>query len=161
MARIYGTRAPRRNRYRIYTILSLIIIVAIIVYIYIPEENQSDQNRTGLITNSNGTTVHSDTAADSEQQNDTAYTESSEVSDDSSLQGVSPNWETKPDSESEPVPQAQAITPQPETPVQPADLGEISAAMKPPVTQTSSEADKLIKEATALLNQGVSQIIPA
>jgi hypothetical protein len=157
MARIFGSRAPRRNRYRIYTILSLVIIVAIIVYLYWPGGENSDQTRTGLITNSNGTTVYSDTASNPEQTNDKQNSGTS----DSSLQGVSPDWANLPDNGTEQVSQGQNITPRLDTTVQPTGVGEITTAMKPPVTQVTSEADKLIAEAASLLNQGVSQIIPA
>ena len=80
MAR-YRARAPRRNRNRIYTIGILIIIVGIIAYIYIPKRGQS-----GLITNSNGTTVHTNSDESTSSQENTNTSEMA--------MGTTPDWTT-------------------------------------------------------------------
>jgi lipoprotein-anchoring transpeptidase ErfK/SrfK len=172
MARIPRPRGPRTNRNRIYTIMSLVIVVVIIAYIYIPfGHDESDPNSAGLITNSNSATVHSDFPAAS-QPDSSRGSETGDVS----LQSTSPDWSSSSSGETPTGPQGQAVsqngtgqqtTPQPDrierkdNPVQPTGVGEITTTMRQPASQNSSEADKLIAEATALLNQSTNNILPA
>ncbi|MBN1972922.1 MAG: L,D-transpeptidase family protein [Sedimentisphaerales bacterium] len=157
MARIYVPRAPRRNRSRIYTIVSVVIIIVVIAYLYIPGGNQSEPNNSGLITNSRDTVVSSDSEEGSRSQDNSD-------AGDASLPNTSPDWTSSSSGGTEISSQGQ-----PErgnaaggAPLgAPTGSGGITPAMQPPVQSVSSEADKLIAEAAAMLNQGVSQIIPA
>lgn len=152
MARIYGRRAPRRNRNRIYTIISIIIVAGIIAYIYIP----GTDSRTEFIPNSNDVTIPS---TSSENTN----------SGDASLQSSLPNWATSSGGEAALPNQELPGTSQPErisdtssdplTP--PTGNTGMTASMQPSVQFTNSEADKLISQANELLKQGMSQTIPA
>ncbi len=164
MARILRSRGPRRNRNRTYTIVSLVIVVVIIAYIYIPfGSNQSDPNSTGLITNSNDITVHSDagTASESNDNSDTTDT------DDASLRSTSPGWTSPLTGDTARTLEGQASTPQPERTsendraLQPTGVGAITTTIQQPDRQNSSEAEKLIADATELLRGGSGSIISA
>lgn len=157
MARIYGSRASRRNRNRIYTIVSLVIIVIIIGYIYLP-----GGGRTELIQNSNNATV----AANS---GDSSLSRGNASTVDASFQDNLPDWTTSMDNKTESPVQENSVSMQPEriteptnTPYSaPAGNSGITNPIQAPVQFTNSEADKLIAQANELLKQGMSQIIPA
>ena len=170
MARIPRPRAPRRNRNRIYTIVSLVIVIVIIAYIYIPfGHDESDPNNAGLITASNSATVHSDFP-------DPAESLPASEEGDVSLQSTLPAWTSSSSGDNSSEPQGQVLdltdggqetTPQSEiigkedNSTQPTGVGQVTTAARQPAPQTTSEAGKLIAEATALLNQGTNNILPA
>ncbi len=158
MARIYGRRTPRRNRNRIYTIISIVIIAGIIAYIYIP----GNDSRTELIPNSNDVTIPSTSGDSSSSSGNTN-------SGDSSFQSSMPNWATSSGGEAALPNQELSGTSQPErisdtsvSPLAPptGNVG-MNASIQPSVQYTNSEADKLISQANELLKQGMSQTIPA
>ena len=104
MARIPRPRGLRNNRNRLYTIASLVIVVVIIAYIYIPfGGSHSDPNNTGPIMNSNSATVHPDFPNASRQGAGNA-----------SLQNSLPDWESSSSGDNATEPQVQESTPQPE-----------------------------------------------
>ncbi len=144
MARILVPRGLRSNRNRIYTIVSLAIALVIIAYLFIPFGGRHpDTNNSGLITNSNGTTVHSESDASSgagQPSSDTATAAQAQV-------GTS---------------QPERITPAGTSPIgTTAGTGLVPAAVQPPSQPVSSEAENLIADATSLLSQGTSKYIAA
>ncbi len=156
MARIYGRRAPRRNRNRIYTIISIVFIFGIIAYLNI----SGNKSKTELIPNSNGTTIPSGSEESSSAGN---------TSSGSSLNSSLPNWATSSDGEA-PVPnqelpgtgQSERITEMGNATLTASGGNtEMTTSMQPPVQFTNSEADMLIAQANELMKQGISQIIPA
>ncbi|MBN2588773.1 MAG: L,D-transpeptidase family protein [Sedimentisphaerales bacterium] len=159
MARIYGRRAPRRNRNRIYTIISLVIVVGIIAYIYIPGDSQTE-----LIPNSSNTTVPSSTNSEGFSQ-PTPNTDTSELS----LQATTPNWTTSSSGDVSLTNQNTSGSNQSERVNETTNtrltvpLGNAGTtnSMLPPVQYNNSEADKLIEQANELLKKGMTQIIPA
>ncbi len=154
MARIYGRRTTRRNRNRIYTIISIVIIAGIIAYIYIP----GNDSRTELIPNSNDVTISSTSSGSSSSSGNTN-------SGDASLQSSMPNWATSSGSETASPNQELPGSSQPESSstslTPPTGNAGMTETIQTPVQFTNSEADKLISQANELLKQGMSQIIPA
>jgi lipoprotein-anchoring transpeptidase ErfK/SrfK len=155
MARILVPRGRRSDRNRIYTIVSLVIAVAIIAYLFILfRGSHPDTSNTGLITNSNGTTVHSEleNALGAGQTN----------IGDASVQNSSPGRTSQINSDTATASLSRAGTPKPEkiTPTT-SGTGGVPVAVQTPALPVSTEAENLIAEATSLLSQGTTRIIEA
>ena len=161
MARKYGRRATRRNRSRIYTIISLIIIFGIIAYIYLP----GNDSQTELIPNANDITIPS-VSEEFSQPNENISTS------DSSFGSSTPDWTTSTSGEAvTTVSSVQDLSAtnqlEPVNEVSnthltvPLGNAGMNNSMQPPVQYTNSEANTLISEATELLKKGMTQIIPA
>ncbi len=163
MARILRHAAAEGIRNRIYTIISLVIIVVIIAYIYIPfGSNNTDSSSSGPITNSSSTTVSSDYGTSSESDNTNATD-----TEDTSQSNTTPDWTTSNTGENTTSSDTAVQGTQPDPmnkanpSIQPIDAGGIATTMRQNSPQGNSEADKLIADATTLLRGGAGSVVAA